>query len=148
MVVGINDRAHISVCRFVRATLGSQRAGITRGAQRRFEGAAPHVVPEHELGHGLEHRQFDVLGLTGAEAVKQGGEYRRNGVQPDRAVVERDGNILRLWRTGLHKQGRHGRESLNQIFVYRSASVGASFAEPDQADRDQLRVKGFHFLGG
>ena len=88
------------------------------------------MVPEHELGHGLEHRQFDVLGLTGAEAVKQGGEYRRNGVQPDRAVVERNGNVLRLWRTSLHKQGRHGRESLDQVFVYRSASVGPPSPNP------------------
>jgi len=40
------------------------------------------VIAEHELRHGLEHRQLDALTFAGAIAAQNGREDRVRGIDP------------------------------------------------------------------
>ena len=80
------------------------------------------MIAEHELRHGLEHRQLDRLAFAGAVAVKQRGEHDMRGIDADDAIRQRQRNVARLLSAGLRSGRRQRADALNEIVVSRLAA--------------------------
>ena len=146
MFVVVNQHAHIAVAGLVRCAVRRQHARVTVRAFRRIEGEAAHVVGEHHLRHGFEHRHFDRLALAGAAARKQRGGDRVDGGEAGDAVGNRQRRITRRRRAGFMEQRRHRRHALDQVVVGGLCGVGSALAETVGADIDDLRVDGSDFF--
>jgi hypothetical protein len=64
---------------------------------------SPEVFDHDERRHGLEHRDLDVLTLTGSLPVKEGGEERVDHREPGRLVGDERRNELGARRPRLSR---------------------------------------------
>ena len=90
MLVVVDQRGDLTVGGAVRPAIGRHRARDTPPGPAGVEHRAVGVLDEHERGHRLEHRDFDLLALAGAFAVE---ERHHGGVQGGQSgdLVRHDG---------------------------------------------------------
>ena len=117
MLVGINHQRQVTVLGRVGTAGARQQSAIAHLAQRRHKGAAAHMIPQHELGHGFEHRHFDFLALD-----------------IDRRIARR--------AVDLAEQAGDAGRGLHQIVIDRLAGRGAAAAIADRRTKDQVGVDG------
>ncbi len=147
MPVGIDEDAHIAVAGVIRPPVGRQQAAVAGSAHRRLVAAPRHVIDQHELRHGLEHRQLDRLALAGAVALDQGREDDMDRVEADDAIGDRQRHIARLAAADAADQPGDRRDALDEIVIGRPARIGPALAVAHQAHIDDPRIGRAH-LGG
>ena len=148
LLVGIDERADVTVAGGVGPARFAHQARIAGFADRRVERAAAEMVAQHELRHGLEHRQLDRLALAGAVAAEYGGEDDVRGVDADDAVDHCQRHIARPLAAGLGNDGRQRADALNEVVISRLAGIGSGVAITHQADVDEPRIDLAHVIVG
>ena len=104
------------------------------------------MIAEHELRHGLEHRQLDRLAFAGAVAADQRGKHDMRGIDADNAIGQRQRHVTRLLAAGLSGGRRQRADALNEIVVGGLAGIRSVVAVADQADIDQPRIDFAHVV--
>ncbi len=144
VLVVVDQHAEHAVGRGVGLAVGREQARVAGFAQRRLEGEARHVVAQHELRHGLEHRHDHGLAPS---RLLAGVERRRHGihrVQPGHPVRQRGGRIRRLRRAvALHEPGNAG-GALDQVVVGRTRGVRPVLVEAAAAHVDDAGIARAH----
>ena len=71
VLVGVDHQREMAVLGRIRSAHARQQPLVAHVTERRHEGAAAHVIGEHELRHRLQHRHFDLLAFAGHRAMMQ-----------------------------------------------------------------------------
>ena len=94
------------------------------------------VFLEHEAAEGLEHRHFDMLALSRAQAVYHGGHHRISGVQPGDLVGDQRWQVARaLVAVCARQQGRGAAGGLDHVVIGLQPGIG-----PARAEADAMRI--------
>ena len=96
LAIVVGEHSNPSVPGLIWPTMRRECARVAGGTGGRIEGAALHMLGQHELRHGLEHRDLDPLADPGACACQQSGEQCIGRGRTDDAIDRRHRDEARL----------------------------------------------------
>ncbi|MCY1225839.1 hypothetical protein D3C81_959840 [compost metagenome] len=140
LLVVVDQHADVAVPGAVRAAVVVEDARIAARADGRVEGQAAHVVAQHELRHGLEHRHVDGLACAGALAVEQSCRHGIGRGERDDAIGDGARRIARHVGTCAPGERGNGHGALDQVVIGGLGGVRAALAIAVDTDVQDARV--------
>src|SRR5882757_8879398 len=117
-----------------------EAALIANIAQGWLEGASGKMLAQHDREETLIHGDVDALSFACPGAMLQGCGSGERDLQPDDPVREYHRCVARFARPSLQGQPWKAGHALDQIVVGGARRVGASLAEAERTNVDDLRI--------